>query len=257
MKVLPIVKTDKNMMEYANRCKASFDYFHPDTPMHIVKLEDWREFMRGLRLHPENSDKFSMVVGLFYAYMKMMTEGYDTLLHFDADTVITGRLDEMLIDDYDIAVCNSHSNGLYDSGVWASHNVQFIKDFYLTNSAGSANDCHVFRLIVNSYIGGGKNIKLLDDDESGVWYSEKSRRWWNRLEVKDDKLYTIDNTDPRQIKVMHWAGGFNPKSDRFSCSYFSNDAKLWLNKITNGTTFTDNDGKEYGEWLSNVYRWNK
>lgn len=251
LKFLPVVKCNNAMLAYASRCKSSFDYFHPDIPMHIVCLETWLPFMRGLRINPESDTKACMTVGLFYAYMKMMTEGYDTLLHFDADTIITGRLDEMLAEDYDIAVCTCASPPLYDAGVWASRDIQFIKDFYQTNSAGYSIDVYTFELVVNSYR--HKNVKMVDGVGSGVLYSERSREWWNRLEIRDDRIYTPD----RQIKVMHWAGGFPTDIDRFSCSYFSNDVKLWLNKITSGTTFTDNDGTEFGEWLANIYGWNK
>jgi hypothetical protein len=94
-------------------------------------------------------------------------------------------------------------------------------------------------------------VKVFDDVNEKVWYNERSRQWWNRLTVKDEKLYTPD----REVKILHWAGGMGwGQEKRMSCSLFSDEVKQWLNKITDGTTFTDYDGKEFGEYLSKTYR---
>jgi hypothetical protein len=106
--------------------------------------------------------------------------------------------------------------------------------------------------LVRTFFFNSNKIKVLDNSESRVWYNEKSREWWNRLTVDNDKLYTPD----RQIKILHWASGIGNPDKKISCSLFSDDVKQWLNKITGGTTFTDNDGKEFGDFLIRTYNLN-
>jgi len=249
MKILPIVKTDVNMLPLAERCKKSWDYFHPDIPMHLVQLENWIGYMEEVKQLPKYGEA-SMFVGLFYSIQKMIVDGYDLVVHLDADTVITGRCEEMLAGDYGVAVSNSPHDNFYNAGVWATTDIKFIKDFYYPHLVCPISDNDLFVDMVKHYKQQHK-IKVLDDDNSGVWYNERSREWWNRLEIKDDKLFTPD----RQIKILHWAGGIaQPLKQRMSCSLFSDEVKLWLNKITGGTTFTDYDGKEFGDFLTRTYR---
>lgn len=253
MKILPVVKTDNKMIPLAERCKASWDYFHPDIPMHLVKLEDWVSYMDEFNQKEPREGVRSTVVGLFYAMQKMMVEGYDLLIHLDADTVITSRCDEMLADDYDIAVSrNEDYDDFYNAGVWASRDLEFIKDFYYSRTNCPLSDNYTFmELIKRIKYFKLKTVKVLDDVDDGVWYNERSRQWWNRLTLLDDELWTPD----RQIKILHWAGGWGqPLENRMSCSLFSDEVKLWLNKITGGTTFTDYDGKEFGDFLTRTYR---
>jgi hypothetical protein len=256
MKILPVIKTDRYNLPIAERCKSSWDYFHPDIPMHIVVWEDWYAYICEMHQTP-NIDKvnMSMTVGLFYAIQKIMVEKYELLIYLDGDTVVTGRCDELLSEDYDIAVSRSSDEQLvkFNAGVWASRDLEFIKHFYYTRCVSPVDDNAVFIYHVENYkwYQKDKTVKVLDADESGVWYNERSREWWNRLGIRDGKLYTPD----KQIKILHWAGGTSWGWERrMSCSLFSDEVKQWLNKITNGTTFTDYDGKEYGEFIKNHYK---
>ena len=250
MKILAVTKTDARLLPLAERCKTSWDYWHPDIPMHIVNSDDWRPYLDEIH----QSTRYGvppMVIGLFYAYQKMMVENYDLLIYIDADTVVTGRCEEMIIGDYDIAVshCYKDDTNYFNAGVWASKDLDFIKDFYYSHNIPE-EDNNLFMQVFNFYKT-RCNIKILDNKDSGVWYNQCSREWWNRLKVIDNKLYTPD----RQIKILHWAGGNGqPLNDRMSCSLFSDEVKQWLNKITNGTTFTDHDGVKFGNFMKDYYR---
>ena len=120
----------------------------------------------------------------------------------------------------------------------------------MANAYTSIDDNVVFVNLVSwAKNNAGMKIKNLEDDD--YWYNEQSRQWWNKLTVKDDKLYTPD----RQVKILHFAGGYGwGVNKRMSCSLFSDEVKQWLNKITGTTTFTDYDGKEFGEFLKSYYK---
>lgn len=258
MKILPVVKTENNMLPLAERCKKSWDYFHPNIPLHIVVLEDWYSYICEIHQTPSiekvKRSNLSMIVGLFYSIQKMMVEGYDLLIYLDADTVITGRCDEMFTENHDISVSRSSNETqvFFNAGVWASGNLDFIKEFYYTRCVSLLEDNTLFSYIMQYIMHHKtKKVKILDSDDSGVWYNERSRQWWDRLNIIDDKLWTPD----KQIKILHWAGGSGfGVEKRMSCSLFSDEVKQWLNKITGGTTFTDYDGKEFGDFITGVYR---
>jgi hypothetical protein len=249
MKILPVVKSDKRMLRYAERCKASWDYFHPDIPMHIVLAEDWIPYITETYRLPIGYREYSMFVGQCYAIQKMMTEHYELFIYLDADIVVTGRCEEMLVGDYDIAVSEGFNANFYNAGVWSTTNLAFIKEFFYTHLGCSVSDNWVFMFLINHYKG-RHVVKVLDDENSDVWYNERSREWWNRLDVRDDRLHTPD----RQVKMLHWAGGSGQGvEDRLSCSLFSEDVKKWLNKITNTTDFTDYDGIKFGDFIKRTY----
>ena len=249
MKILPVVSVNSNYLPLGIRCKASWDYFHPDIPMHIVNLDDWCGYIREIGEEPKYiSWQYSAFVGLFYAIQKMMVNKYDLLVFLDADTVVTGICNEMFTDDYMTAVSLNFDDGYvwYNAGVWASRDIEFIKEFWHKHITTHEEDNHLFMNILTNR---KDKLKVLDGDGSGVWYNERSREWWNRLEVRDNKLYTPD----REVKILHWAGGRHPMTDKMSCSLFSPVVKQWLNKITCGSTFTDYDGKLYGRIITSIY----
>ena len=259
MKILPVVKSNNYMLPLAERCKSSWDYWHPDIPMHIVNLEQWQPYTDFLHQTPKYGNQ-PMAIGLFYAILKMMTEGYDLLIHIDADTVITGRCDEMFTDDYDIGVskCWYHDPDppYYNAGIWTSRDLDFIKDFYYAHNL-PIEDNNLF-MIVESWYGSiyskNKTIKVLDEHGSGVWYNQCSGAWWGRLKIIDNELWTVDDIDSRRIKILHWASGCKANEVKMSCSLFSDEVKQWLNKITKSTDFTDYDGKDYGDFLTRTYK---
>jgi hypothetical protein len=251
MKILPIVRSSNTFLPLAERCKKSWDYFHPDIPMHLIKMDDWISYINEIRLNPRNGN-YAVIIAIVYAINKMMTEHYDLVIFIDADAVTVGRCSEIISGDFDIAVSNGVTDNIYNNGVWASTNLNFLRDYLYIYNGGAEDDLNFFVNIVRWYSNMGKSIKIVDD--KSVWYNERSRYWWDRLIIKNEQLWTIDNNDSRQIKILHWAGGFTDHPEqRMSCSLFSDEVKQWLNRITGGTTFTDHDGKEFGDFLTRTY----
>jgi hypothetical protein len=250
LKILPVVRSSNQLLPLAEKCKNSWDYFHQDIPMNLIMVDDWTKYIDEIGFTPR-SGIHGVIVHLVYAMQKMMTEHYDLAIFVDADTVTVGRCNEIISGNFDISVSNGVNDNFYNNGVWACTDLNFIKDYLYTYNAGLMDDLNLFPYAVKHYKEIGKHIKVLDDH--AVWYNERSRSWWGRLIIKDDKLITCDNTDSRQIKIMHWAGGFTSLESKMSCSLFSDEVKQWLNKITDGTTFTDYDGIDFGDFLKRTY----
>jgi len=251
MKTIAVIRCAKNFSVLAERCKKSFEYFHPDIECVCAYSEDWREFLDGMGVSGIGIGKHFMYTATFLSYLKMCSENYELVINLDSDVVVTGRLDEMLVGDYDIGATQSASLDYYNSGVWSSTSKEFVRTNLKLNLDSHFCENWAFVHLVRYYKGAKAIVKVFDDVNEKVWYNERSRQWWNRLTVKDEKLYTPD----REVKILHWAGGMGwGQEKRMSCSLFSDEVKQWLNKITDGTTFTDYDGKEFGEYLSKTYR---
>jgi len=241
---LGMTRADNNYMHYAKRVEASFKYFHPDIDFITLQAEDYIPIVKSLFTLPFGTNKLSMQCSYLVAYWKMLSDHYDLIMHFDADTVITGRLDEMLTGDFEVAVSESVSTNFPNAGVWAATSSNFMLEFFLSNIGSPARDNSVFVDIMRRH-----TPKLLDGPTSKVWYNERSRKFWDQLTIKDDKLWTPD----RQIKVLHWAGGKGwGKDEKLSCSLFSDDVKQWLNKIANTDTFTSHDGVKFGNFIKGI-----
>jgi len=251
MKVLGITGCDQKFLKYAQRVEFSFKYFHPDCDFLLCMAEDYMPIFNKIFMPPCGWNQFTMMFTVFVAYWEMVSKHYDLVIRFDADTVITGKLEEMLIGDYDIAISNSSANTIGNfpnAGVWSTTSAKFLSEFFFTNWMSCQPDNWVFDFVLKRSNWGKKWL-----DNENVWYNERSRQWWDRLYVKEDKLYTPD----REVKVLHWASamwGDAVIDNRMSCSLFTDEVKQWLNKITGTTTFTDYDGIKFGEFLKSYYK---
>jgi hypothetical protein len=251
MKTLAIIRCAKNWSLLAERCKTSFEYFHPDIDIECAYAEKWRQFISTTKLGGLGIDKDFMLTATLVGYLRMLTEGYDLVIMLDSDVIVTGRLDEMLAEDYEIGVSHSIQPKFYNAGIWSSRSSKFIKEYYDWDVNTHMDENWIFVQLVNYYEQYRKDVRIKVLDDKDVWYNERSRQWWNRLSVKDDKLYTPD----REVKILHWAGGMSTGMDnKMSCSLFSDEVKQWLNKITDTTTLTDYDGVYFGDFLKRWYK---
>src|SRR5258706_5889535 len=77
------------------KLEQSVKHFHPEIPFIRFGTEEIDE---QVRLHP----------GLHWDIMipiwgQLLADEYDLVVHFDADSIVTGRLDEILGGDYEVA----------------------------------------------------------------------------------------------------------------------------------------------------------
>lgn len=229
----------------------SSKYFHPDIDFKIFTLEELKNY---------NSD---ISIGNAKALIgKILIKEYELVAIFDADTIITGRLDDLLVDDYDIAgvrnasdhgsvhmetnldlfqvsgVCNKQQ--YMNAGLVASYKKDFFEDW--------DNLKHIKRFdldqgTLNMAAYSGKyRLKILDPIESNSYYGV-SNSWgdktawdsWKDMRLIDNKLL-LKNKQGKQkeVKILHKAGSGREAApgDKFSYDLFSVEVFSFLKKIT-------------------------
>ena len=62
--------------------------------------------------------------------------------------------------------------------------------------------------------------------------------------------------DDKVVRSLHWGGtaSLHNKKVKYSCSWFTQEVKEYLNKITGTTDFTDYDGVWFGKLLEYYYK---
>lgn len=230
-------------------------HFHPEIP--FFRVREPAGYFTGKYPHA--------FLGTMMAISCLQfVEEYDLVVHFDADSTITGSLDELLAADYEVAVVrnnNDHDsvgNGRYftigdiphddflNAGLVASTVKQFWYDWDRINSeqvhshAGWEND--TLNLLVHSK---KYATKILDSKDKNVFYGLSSvsgefdqhgnyQTWahWKKAYVRDDKLFIDSPIATKQIKVLHQAGGQGVYPKQQYERFFSEEAQEYLRKIT-------------------------
>jgi len=202
--------------EEAERMARSVKKFHPEIPVLLFNKE---QTLEALNTSASAYPHFGM----------KCAEDYDLVIHLDADTIMTGPIDELLNAEYEVAGTrdtNDHGKagmegahnwpGLdpYDYvniGVFAVRSKAFFKEWNeVTNREGPTTaffDNGTFNKVMHN---GKYNKLIIDAKGSGVYYNLASvygntTHWdsWKNIELKDGKLILDNNV----IKVLHMAGG--------------------------------------------------
>jgi hypothetical protein len=230
------------------KLERSAKHFHPDIPFFtfkddVIKAEfDKDSHTHWLNIHPIIASK--------------LTEMYDLIVHFDADSVIVGSLDEILVGDYEVAGVRNNNDlgkagadppitlgdiGVGDVGVFryinaglvAATNKQFWLDWSDLTRAQSFPYGEQGALNVLFYSGKYKT-KLLDPLESNVHYGTSNCDGnrpachydsWKEIRVLDNELYLKH----KKVKVLHQAGAGLP---RFTPDLFNHETLVYLEQIT-------------------------
>lgn len=202
----------------------SFKYYHPDIPLYVF----------GSKIINQQLQKHKIDVKFLNPLMfELLWDKYETVVHIDADCIVTDRMDEILKCDYDIAVVRNNSdqgfagsnpNGFnlngavdkfkyYNLGLFAIRkNEKFIKEWIQMNRDEGMNyllfEQDTFnKLLLNN---NSLKVKLLDPPEEKLYYGVANSygtitNWdsWKDIQIVDSKLY-LNN---KLIKVLHNAGG--------------------------------------------------
>jgi hypothetical protein len=231
---------------FGERVKNSFEHFHPGVPFNIITPFDEKEIFGDVKI-PIIGAHFTT---LNIRYLNYLKDKYEVVIKLDADVVITGRLDEFLDGDYDVA-CSLNCPGVggidyqkypdyCNLGVTAVRSKEFAEEWFkLTYDhefISKMNFGYLEQDIMNYLATCGKYKQLIvDKGDTAPYYNETSREQWDKLKIRHKGLFIGD----RQVKAMHWAGG-GEMCDKYTHPLIvSEDVQKFLNEITKTKDFTN------------------
>lgn len=244
-----------------NNLINSLKYFHPEIPVEVVTTTPAEA--GGIY------EKYPIMMKP-YSTLKFFDE-YDLVVHMDSDCVVTGPLDEIFTEDYDVACvrnfthngsCGKDSSELVkglgvpiglttdtfmNAGFVCIRSKEFLYEWLAGpyKSTWDADDQNELNRIINT---GKYSVKILDNHSMGVTYGVSNcwghnTHWdsWKGLYVENDILYLNNQLgDTLKVKILHVAGGkpardsaFNGKKMReWLLDWVAYDVKQYLNKIS-------------------------
>jgi hypothetical protein len=233
--------TDNDLTHYlAKRVRNSFIYFHPDLPFYIFDAKD-EERLLGKKL---NSGQSLPSASIRVRFAQYLLKTYDGVIYLDVDTIVVSRLNEFLEGDYDIAGSlniERYAGDTYlNCGVFAVKSRDFCQQWanLIYDSESGLNNIQV----AFNYFAKNGHCRLKIVDEKDCYYNERSRPYWKDIVIKDEKLFCNN----RQLKVLHWAGGFRSLKKRKKLSYkgFNKEVRMFLNKVGHTRDFIEIEGVE-------------
>jgi hypothetical protein len=193
----------------------SFKLFHPDIPLVIFRqdvidqiIDPTRKFMGGavnwLNAKP--------------VFARLLTKKFECVVNIDADTIITGRLDEVFTDDYDIGSVmnlNDFENRSLDNiteemylqaGLVASRKPEFW-DIWMQESLKNnwkyrcAENDSLNVVVYNQLVPDGWKLKVFDKDKD--YYGCKSLNREKEMYLQGETLMLRGE----KVKAYHAAKG--------------------------------------------------
>jgi lipopolysaccharide biosynthesis glycosyltransferase len=222
----------------------SAKYFHPDIPFFVYGSADMKELNVPLQI---------MMPFIMYK----LIDDYEMVVRFDADSIITGSLDEMLnATDYDlicvrnnnddnkagkdepIAQFNVHAENYVNAGLVATTSKAFLEEWMDINLSVGTMLPFVEQTTLNAIKRKYKTL-IVDSKESDVYYgvsclygdgSENQTHWdcWKDINVVNGGLYL----NSKKIKVLHNGGGFSP--DKMQLYRFNERTRKRIVEIIEG-----------------------
>jgi hypothetical protein len=212
----------------------SLHYFHPEIPLHVFGTKELDEEFQ--------KDPWQNWFTINPVMAMRIVDLYDMIVHFDADSMVTGKLDELLKGDFEVAGvrnnCDRGTAGCFpipaqvlkridgklvevlklnpyqyvNAGLIASTNKNFWKDWCFYNKAFNAKDYNsgeqdILNILFNS---GRYKTKILDAPQEPVYYGISNsygirHHWesWMEITVVNDELFL----NKKRVKILHHAGG--------------------------------------------------
>lgn len=208
----------------------SFKRFHPDIDLVVFRQNTIDKIFK------ESGCNWFTAKPVF---AQLLTDKYDLVVNIDADHIITGRLDEILKGNYDVACpwnFNDYENSNFENitdemylqaGIVASTSKGFWKHWQSSNKDAmkylrKENDI-LNKVVYNERP--GIKLKILDKEKD--YYGCKSLGREPKFYIENDKLMCMGE----QVLAYHFArGNVFPKNDIPNMP-FIDEVKLWLMKV--------------------------
>jgi len=215
-KIVFFTVVDERNAPYAEMMFNSLKKFHPDVETITYTTKDSDDPHMFYRQKP-----------LFGRLL--LEQGYDLVIGMDADQVVTGSLDHLFTDDYDVGVVlnwnrvdpqkynfpltvwDIGNENYYNCGLVAMRSLKLVNHWWrICNRSNFVN--YRFREqdllnIICHY--GDYDVKCFD--HSSNWHGLVSSGEWLNFKLDGDRLYLpVVNNYPEEektIKVIHYAGG--------------------------------------------------
>lgn len=225
----------------ADKLVNSAKFFHPDIPFFVYKDGEIND----------TGVEFGLMHPLI---MCLLIDRYERVIYFDADSIISGSLDELLsATDYDV-VCVRNNNDYnmagmdepitegkephkyLNAGLVATTSKRFLNEWKEKNLSDGAVLPFMEQSVLNSIIGdfGDFNYLIIDGNGTNVYYGVSAQsgiksHWDSWKEITIDEFGNLILND-KKVKVLHHGGGFNP--NKLDLNMFNEQTKLRLLTIT-------------------------
>jgi hypothetical protein len=226
---------DSNNLKYYEMLKASLKKFHPDIPLILIgdkEIAKYKDPMFFYRATP--------------IVARELLKTYETVIKIDADSIVTGKLDEAIDGVFDVGVVNN-SNPIemvkYPVTVWDIHvncgfvvmkNKAFV-DHWLNLCMGYHFNGYQMReqdLLNIIVFYGNYDVKFLDQGDS--YWGLASKGFWQNIKLigKDLVLPKAQWPDKDKIiRIIHWAGGNTDPQKMNYRLYFQRDVQERLREL--------------------------
>lgn len=231
----------------AHKLAKSAQYFHPEVDFYCFGDKQLNELFS---IHPNINWN---TVHPFVSYQ--LIDLYDMVVHFDADSMIVGKLDELLNPtnlDFDIiGVRNNNdfnkagkdnpitNSGLdpqkyLNAGLVAVTNKSFVEKWMQSNVEYGNNMPFQEQTVLNILADDWKTL-IVDPKDSDVYYGisnlyGNNTHWdsWNEIQLFNRELI-LNN---KKVKVLHHGGGHN--ATKLDFNLFNPNVRDYLTSIYEG-----------------------
>ena len=221
----------------------SFRRFHPDIPL-VVFRDDVIN-----KVFTETGINFYMAKPTF---AKLLVGKYDRIINIDCDTVICGRLSEVLDTDWEVG-------GVWNYNKYENASFENIKeDMYVQAGMVGSTNPELWDIWETANKEAMKYMRQENDILNKVWWNDEKVNKMNRVIWDKDKnylgckslgqeqqMYLEGNElmlNGEKVKSYHWArgGGAMPKMN-YHNGWFRPEVADWLDRVSmEGQTETHN-----------------
>jgi hypothetical protein len=220
-KILCFTFSSEKFLPLADLCMKSFKHFHPDIEMRLIGPEIVEKY--------RSDPYFFAKIPPFFT--KKWLRDYDLVLALNADSIITGPLDEIFDNetfdvgvvynnnrtDRPVSVFNIPPSVYVNAGFVAVRNREFSKVWWEICNRYVFNTLRYMEQDVLNILVNYSNFNVTNFDDGNRWYGAVNRGEWHRFVVEDGKLICPAdlgyNQQAKQICAIHAAGGDTIKWD--------------------------------------------